>query len=468
MLDDDVRRLREVLARHDYTYDRVVALLGPVAYDALGRGEQVPAEMATRGGSALETLVRLFLLGLAEPAASCDFVPDAFVERDGDEVRAALDVRPYAADDAHWWVVSDLGSDVRPLRPDHVLGVGGASVTLAQATVRRPVASALDVGTGCGVQALHLSRHASSVTATDRNPRALWLARATAILNDLSWELVEGDLLEPLGRRRFDLVVANPPFVVGPARDEYAYRDSGLAGDDVSARLVSGLRDVLTDGGVGQVLANWVHVRGHDWRDRVASWLSGVDALVVQREVQDPAEYVATWQRDAGDTSRARAEAWLRWFAENDVEGVGFGIVTVRRTDGTPTVAIEDARQPVVPPLGPAFAAWLDAVEWLRSADLREARLRVRGDVTLEQAAAATGEGWDVVTQAVQQHTGLRWRTEVDPIGVALLAACDGSRPLGEVLAVLAAAYGTDFDALPAVRYWVERGFLIHSLHEPA
>jgi methylase of polypeptide subunit release factors len=372
-------------------------------------------------------------------------------------------VRPYAADDGAWWVVSDLGTDLRPppLRPDHVLGVGGASVTLAQATVRRPVATALDVGTGCGVQALHLSRHAGAVTATDRNPRALALARATALLNGLSWDLLEGDLLAPVAGLAYDLIVANPPFVVGPARDDYAYRDSGVAGDAVSERLVREAPAHLTDGGVAQLLANWVHVRGEDWRDRVRGWVGGCDALVLQREVQDPAEYVATWLRDAGDTSRDRAGAWLDWFAANDVEAVGFGIVTLRRTDAVPVVEVEDAPQPVVQPLGPALAGWLDRVAWLRSADLLAAPLRVANDVTLEQVATAGAEGWEVATQVLQQLLGLRHRVEVDPVGVALVAACDGSRPLREVLAVLAAAYGiAPADALPAVRHLVERGLL--------
>jgi methylase of polypeptide subunit release factors len=482
MVDDAAALLCEALARNDFTVDAVAALLGPVAHAALGRGDHLPALRATTGGSPLETLVRLFLLGATEPANACAAALSplpldraAFlVEPDGDGLRAVLDVRPYAADDpahggAHWWVVSDLGTDVRPppLRPDHVLGVGGASVTLAQATVRRPVETALDVGTGCGVQALHLSRHATRVTATDRNPRALALARLTADLNGLDWDLVEGDLLAPVRGRTFDVVVANPPFVVGPARDGWAYRDSGLAGDAVSERLIREVPGVLDDGGYATLLANWLHVRGRDWRDRVASWLTGCDALVLQREVQDPAEYVALWQRDAGDTSRERAAEWLDWFDANDVDAVGFGIVTLRRTGGTATVAIEDAPQPVAQPIGPHLASWFERWDALAATpDLLAARPRVASGVALEQSAYAGTDGWDVTAQALQQNDGLRWRADVDPIGVALAGACDGTRTVSEVLAVLAAAYDVDEEslragALPAVRHLVERGFLL-------
>ena len=67
-----------------------------------------------------------------------------------------------------------------------MLGVSSASTTLAQLTVRRPVGRALDLGTGCGVQSLHLARHARSVTATDLNPRALELAALTAAVDALA------------------------------------------------------------------------------------------------------------------------------------------------------------------------------------------------------------------------------------------------------------------------------------------
>jgi methylase of polypeptide subunit release factors len=453
--------IRDALGATGYTYDAVVALLGPVAFAALGRGELVPASRATTGGTPLETLVRLFLLGTTERSSPLPgvAVDDGWLERHGDGVRAAVDVRPYAADDHHWWVVSDLGTDLRPppLRSDHVLGVGGASVTLAQSTTRTPVANALDVGTGCGVQALHLSTHAERVVATDRSPRALAFARATARLNGLSWDLREGNLLEPVRGERYDLLVANPPFVVGPARDDWAYRDSGVAGDAVSERLVREAPTVLADGGTAQLLANWLHVRGRDWRERVTDWVpDGVDALVLQREVQDPAEYVALWQRDAGDTDPARYDAWLHWFDDSDVEAVGFGIVTMRR--GGTRVEVEDARQPVAQPIGPHLARWLDAV---RVTDLLDATPRVAAGVTLEQGAYATAGGWEVASQVLAQAHGLRWRTEVDPVGVALVGACDGTRTVRDLLAVAGAAYDIDHDAaLRAVRHLVERGYL--------
>ena len=75
-------------------------------------------------------------------------------ERDTDvdivpvDLRSAVDLRPYGDEHSSWWVASDLGEDahVGPLPLDHVLGIGGASTTLASWTPRTRVARALDVG----------------------------------------------------------------------------------------------------------------------------------------------------------------------------------------------------------------------------------------------------------------------------------------------------------------------------------
>jgi methylase of polypeptide subunit release factors len=182
-------RLREAFLTAGYTADGVIDLLGAQAHAALGRGEPEPARRATRDAGALGTLIRVFLLG---DVADAHDLKAAFKSVDLDQAvaagvvtgdgRAGLDIRPYEDD---WWVVADLDSDLRggEVAPDHVLGVGHASINLARATTRRPVGTLLDLGTGCGVQALHASTHAGKVTATDVSARTLALARATFLLN---------------------------------------------------------------------------------------------------------------------------------------------------------------------------------------------------------------------------------------------------------------------------------------------
>ncbi|GAA2561104.1 DUF7782 domain-containing protein [Pseudonocardia hydrocarbonoxydans] len=482
--------LRTALTRHRYTTDAVRELLGTGAHAALGRGEVEPAYRAARDGGELGVLVRLLLLGSVEPDAAVAAALAPLSPADAEAAgllrhvsggtvdggwAAALDLRPYGVDDpddpAEWWVLSDL--DSRRQERDHVTGVGGASLTLASATDRRPVGTLLDLGTGCGVQALHATRHAGAVTATDVAPRALALARATFALNGLDVELLDGPWLEPVAGRRFDRIVSNPPFVPGPARVDYVYRDSGAAGDDALAALVRDLPAHLEPGGVAQLLGSWLHVRGEDWPDRVRSWLPpGVDAWIVQREVADPALHVGTWQRDAGldltsTDARAQAGAWLDWMDSAAVEAIGFGYLVLRRTDGTPEVVVEDLLTEVADPLGPEVAGWLDRVDWLRAhPDLLDTRLAVAPQVVLETFSTPGDEGWTDAGSAVARLDGPRWRHEVDGPAAALLAGCRGALPLRELLELLSFAHDRPVDelvaaTLPAVRELVRHGLLV-------
>ncbi|HSN06454.1 MAG TPA: methyltransferase, partial [Candidatus Angelobacter sp.] len=278
-------RLRETFLDAGFTADGLLTMLGSSAYAALGRGELVPARRALqdRHGADAE-LARLFVLGedvdrsdVARHLPLDDLLTLGLVGG-GATLRALVDVRPYGEPDTDWYVVSDhgpdsAGRDVDEVAVDHVLGIGGASLTLARITPRTEIGRALDLGTGCGVQALHLGRHARSVVATDRNRRALRLAAVTAALSGQEWDLRAGSLFEPVGAETFDLVVSNPPFVISPGH-RYTYRDAGLPADDLGRLLVQQAPARLAEGGTAVVLANWLHVRGQDWRDRVASWVA--------------------------------------------------------------------------------------------------------------------------------------------------------------------------------------------------
>ncbi|HEY4315269.1 MAG TPA: methyltransferase [Actinomycetes bacterium] len=492
-------RLRDGFLLAGYTVDGVAERLGPDATSALGRHETVPARRATTGGDRLDTLIRMFLLQLpvGQEAAARALPLDAAVDlgvlyADGDEVHARLDVRPYGEDGdggTAWWVVSDLGTGLdgvhRPLAAEHVLGVGGASTTLAQLTPRTPVGHALDVGTGCGVQALHASRHSDHVVATDVSARALQLARLTAALSGIPLDLRPGDLLDPVAGEEFDLVVSNPPFVIGaPAGERHTYRDGGRPLDQLCAALLGEGPARLAAGGTLVTLANWVHRTGADWSDRVASWLPahGVDALVVQRDVLDPAAYVATWLGDAGERGGPsyllRYDEWLGALAAEGVDAVGLGFVVLRRTDEERRVTTLDWPHPVEAPLGQAMAGWLDRARWLARHEtddaLAAATLLLAPDVVQEQVGAPGSE--DPAYVVLRQQSGLRRAFPVGTATAALVGASDGTLQVGALIRAVAQvlAEGGDepagnvpdpaaVDLLAQVRLLVEAGVLTPS-----
>ncbi|MFY1633115.1 DUF7059 domain-containing protein [Solwaraspora sp. WMMB335] len=480
-----IDQLRTALSAAGFTSTGIAQRLGPQATSAVARNDYRTALRRTADGDPLATLIRLYVCAQTESTAAvssalaplplADALGAGLVEPapDGSGLRQGVDLEPYGDT---WWVISDVPAHVRPGRPlaaDHVLGIGGSSTTLAGAVARRPVGSALDLGTGCGVQALHLSGHAEHVTATDLSARALRFAATTAALNGQRWELLHGDLVEPVTGRRFDLVVSNPPFVVGPGTATHTYRDSGRIGDGVCAELAAAAPDLLAEGGTMQYLANWMHVAGEDWTERVAGWLAGtgLDGWVIQREVADPVSYVNLWLADASEGPDAhRAAAWLDWFDAQKVEAVGFGLVTLRRSGhAEPVVRVEELRQQVAPPLGDRIDEWFDRQEWLRardSAGLLAARYRAADGLRLVQEASIGEDGWLVDRQTIAMTNGLRGTEEIDPLVLALIGGCNGQLAVRDQLAVLAAAHDVAETELaeaatPILARLVERGIVM-------
>ncbi|MEW2275331.1 class I SAM-dependent methyltransferase [Streptomyces griseofuscus] len=483
-------RLRDALLAASFTADGLLELLGAPAYTALARSETVPALRATRGDTPLETLVRLFLLQQPVPRARVaavlpleEAVETGWLVRvGGDEVAAAVDVRPYGGPGGEdWFIVSDLGcavggaGGIGQRAEGVVLGVGGASTTLAGITVRTPVAAALDLGTGSGIQALHASRHATRVTATDLNPRALHITALTLALSGApAAELREGSLFEPVrDDEKFDLIVSNPPFVISPGA-RLTYRDGGMGGDDLCRSLVQQAGERLNEGGFAQFLANWQHVAGEDWQDRLRSWVPrGCDAWIVQREVQDVTQYAELWLRDAGDHRgdpaeyQARYDAWLDEFEARKVKAIGFGWITLRRTGAAePSLTVEEWPHPVEQPLGDTVRAHFERLDYLREHDdaaLLAHHFRLVGEVVQEQVGLPGAEDPEHVV--LRQHRGMRRATKVDTVGAGFAGVCDGTLSAGRILDAIAQLMGEDAvrlrDQSPAqIRLLVEQGFL--------
>ncbi len=509
-----VSALRADLSAADYSVDAVSRLWGNEADAALRRGDRVVARRALRVAPAtpLVALARLFLVAdPVEPGALAAALPRlglegalelgiAGPEEGAGHWRARLDLRPYAAIDAtgavSWWVVSDLGELAlgRELGPDHVLGIGGASTTLASLVPTTATGRVLDLGTGCGVQSLHASRHAASVVATDISRRALDLAALTLRLNGIDVgaggvELRHGDLYAPVAGERFDRIVSNPPFVITPRAEGvpvYEYRDGGRVGDGIVEEVVRGAAEHLEPGGTAHLLGNWEYraadapcAHGGDGLARVRSWVveSGLDGWIVERERQSPARYAETWIRDGGirigDPAFERlAEQWLADFEARGVTGVGFGYLVLRRPldERAPrlirTERLLDALGSSPTGIGDHLMAGFhahDAISDLDDANLARLRLRVAPDVTEERHQWPGAEGPTVIR--LRQGGGFGRVVDADAALAGLVGASDGELSVGRLVSALAELLEVDerllaADLLPRVRELIVTGFL--------
>ncbi|WP_017599339.1 DUF7059 domain-containing protein [Nocardiopsis lucentensis] len=472
-------RLRGILIDADYTVSGVRDRLGDAAARALAREELVPALRATGGDERLGLLLRLWWLQtpIPERAARAILPVDELAEAglvtvdrdtagaDGPVVRALVHLGPWELEEGRpGFVVSDPkvrpGSGTVP-RPDHVVGAGGASATLSQLIVDGPVERALDLGTGCGVQALHLAARAREVVATDLNPRAVRLAG-----------LAQGSMFEPVADERFDLIVSNPPFVITPESARYTYRESDLPGDTVCAELVRQAPAHLTDGGWCQLLANWVHSDGDDWEDRVGGWVTGTgcSGWVVQRDVQDPAEYVELWLRDSCEHGTPeytrRYDAWLDYFEREGIKGIGFGWISLRNDAAQDaTVRVEELRHEIEQPVGPYLPDVVDgAMTALRLTDaaLLSAHVALAPGV-MEERAGRPGAP-DPEKIVLRQRDGLHRVARIGTVEAALAGVCDGTMPVGPLLDVIAELIGEDPEVVrertpDALRTLISEGF---------
>ncbi len=121
-------------------------------------------------------------------------------------------------------VFSRYRGDVPMLRPPGVYRPQADTALLAGALRRAGVAAGarvLDVGTGTGAMAVAAARcGAREVVAVDVAAGAVLAARVNARLRNLPVRVLRGDLFEPVAGERFDVIVANPPYVIGDAFPE--------------------------------------------------------------------------------------------------------------------------------------------------------------------------------------------------------------------------------------------------------
>ena len=510
---DLLARLRGDLRRARFTVAALEALWGADAAASLHRGQRVPARRvldarrAEHGSSAdLATLAELFVLGVpvpgddaarALPALGIDGAVElGLVARDGTSVSAALDLRPYAFTDARgngeWWILSDLGELAigGALGEQHVLGVGGASMTLAGLMLPTPAGSVLDLGTGCGILAMHASRLADRVVATDISQRALALAGMNLGLNGIEGvELRLGSLYDPVAGERFDRIVSNPPFVITPRTagvPEYDYRDGGLVGDALVESVVRAAGEHLEPEGVAQLLGNWEYLDGRDGLARAADWADGLDHWIVEREVQHVTEYAETWIRDGGTRPGTAAfdrlySAWLDDFDARGVDRVGFGYVLLRRRADMADVATEPSTRAGLArverlhgPLGDVGSGLGGHVSDCLAAhdgqmsrsdhELAATRLTVAGDVTEERHYWPGDE--DPTAMLLRQGGGFGRTVALDTGLAALVGACDGELAVGAIVGALAQLLEVDEEALaaellPAARALIDDGMLL-------
>jgi methylase of polypeptide subunit release factors len=438
----------------------------------LATSPELPAYLRRLGeGDELAVLVRLFLLGVPVARRRVDELAGAeLLERlaaaellvdDGDAVRGAARIVPH--DDL--LIASDHGASADG-HPDHVPGVHRPSVALAHLTVRGEGERVLDLCTGNGIQAILLAAHAEHVVATDVNERALAYARFNAALNGCgNIETRHGSFFDPVDGEQFDLVVANPPYVVSP-ENEFLFRDGGMRGDGVSEHVVRNAPRSLAPGAFASMLIAWV-LDVDDPTARPRAWLegSGCDAFLLHTSTDDPIETATVWNRELAGQTDEYAEAidrWLDYYRELGIEQLGYACLVLRkRSDGRDGwFEAQQLPRAGLRPAGRHVRKLFETRDRLAEiGDLRAQRLRVVDGAVVAQETRFASDHWESQSLTLRLDAGLPFSAELDPKTARLVRELDGSKTLGEALAATVEEGERDKGAELA-RRMLEVGFL--------
>jgi methylase of polypeptide subunit release factors len=421
------------------------------------------------GQSVLESVVHKSLSGLDIEGLEAI----GLLSRRNGKIRSVARLAPYH----DLLLASDFGPENdRKLSTDHVLGVGAASVTLANLTVRRKVKTALDLGCGSGIQSFLAARHAEQVIGTDISRRALNFAEFNTRLNDISGiEWRQGGLYEPVAGQQFDLLVSNPPFVISP-ESRFTFRDAGMPGDAISEQVIRGAGQRLNEGGFACILFNWHHRDDTDWDARPRTWVSntGCDAWMLCFKSADPLTYAADWLgsslgQNSPDYGR-RLDEWMAYYEKMHIGRISAGAIIMRSRPGSSNwfrAHVMDRGRctgPAADQIERIFAAE-DMLEALDDRQLLQQRLAFDGKHRLEHQLVVEDGRWVIRAEHLYATEGVPFAGNVDMYIANLLAGCDGKRTLGELVEKTAERIQVNREeftraCLKAIRKLMQAGFL--------
>ena len=113
------------------------------------------------------------------------------------------------------------------------------------------VDSVLDIGTGSGIQAITAAKKAKGVIASDINPEAVEQAKLSASINKIkNIEFVESDLFENIPKKKFDMIIFNPPYLPKLKRVEDIALFTGKRGSETTIRFLDQVSEYLKNDGL--------------------------------------------------------------------------------------------------------------------------------------------------------------------------------------------------------------------------
>jgi SAM-dependent methyltransferase len=359
---------------------------------------------------------------------------------------------------------------------DHVIHVNPASRFVYNAMIPMHVADTYDLGTGCGILALHAAAFSDRVLATDINPRAIEFASFNAVLNGIeNIDFVVGDGFRPAAGSEFQRIVCNPPFILAPG-NEFAYRDNDMELDMFCRELAREAPQFLSENGYFQMIVEWVEFEGQTWEQAISDWFTGLpcDVWVVKEYSEDPSSYTQMRLRETlyqSDTRDAEMyDEWMSYYRERRVARIHGGLITMRRRSGEVWRRIEALPEPTRGPFGADLANGFAVADFMEQQTSDESllatKLQLSPDARLQQNYQPADGDWQPTMLTMLLETGLKRSVSLDGPVAQFVAGLEGEQTLGEVIARFAEMAGADLqqaqtECLPVIRTLLWQGMVL-------
>ncbi len=373
-------------------------------------------------------------------------------------------------------VVCDLKPIGQALSDDFVMGASASSSVVLNSTIRKHSGRTLDLCSGSGIQAMVAATHSDAIVAVEQNWRAIQLGEFSALLNGrTNVEFRESDFYSAVEGEHFDLIVANPPFVISPGR-EFQFRDGGLGADRVTAHVVRNAPRFLAEGGMFLTLCDVANFTGTSFEQHVSEWAagSGCDMAVVRGVSAPMREYPIGWLYDESQHDPAaylaKFRTWVEYYQREGIESMTACVIVLRRRTSpsnwfhaTPEVV------DLIRLTGDEVARIFAAVDFLHAnpsnADLLSQCLILNEKVRFDQRLVRDGEAWGLRECALALSDEHAKPVPTDPYMGSICSRLNGLTPLGEIINQMAAALRTSADGLaaqivPVIRGLIERGYV--------